>query len=126
MLLVAVTLAPSPIHGLGVFAAEPITRGQAVWRFTPGFDLDLDPRALDVLTDLQRTRLLYYGYIDLRLKRFILCCDEARFLNHSPVPTLAGDRSADRHGVDRATRDLAVGDELTVDYEHLDGFSPVA
>jgi SET domain-containing protein len=64
MLLVRTRLAPSAIHGLGVFAAEPIARGAEVWRFTPGFDLDL------------------------------------------------------------ALRDIAAGEELTVDYALVDGILP--
>src|SRR5262245_52067013 len=31
---------PSAIHGTGLFAVDPITRGTAIWRLTPGFDLD--------------------------------------------------------------------------------------
>jgi hypothetical protein len=88
MLLVRTRIAPSPIHGLGLPAAEPIRRGTRVWRFTPGFDLDLDPSCLDVLVPEQRQRLLHYGYIDPRLRRFILCCDDARFINHSNTPNI--------------------------------------
>lgn len=116
MFLVRVIVKPSAIHGLGVFAAEPIAKGTAVWRFTPGFDLELPPVALDALPPLQRERLLHYGYLDPRLERYILCCDDARFLNHSAQPTLVQDLASDRHGIDRAARDLATGDELTVDY----------
>mgnify|MGYP002622993594 CR=1 FL=1 len=35
MLLVPVRLAPSPIHGLGVFTQVAIARGTEVWRFMP-------------------------------------------------------------------------------------------
>lgn len=49
MLLVRVRVDRSPIHGLGVFAAEPIARGTDVWRFTPGFDLEAHPALLYTL-----------------------------------------------------------------------------
>ena len=116
MLLVPVSVRASAIHGLGVFAAEPIARGTLVWRFTPGFDLELDPAMVEKLPPLQRESLLHYGYIDKRLGRFVLCCDDARFLNHAADPSLIHDPSAGRHGVDRAARDIAAGEELTVDY----------
>lgn len=116
MLLVRVRVAPSPIHGLGVFAEEPIAEGATVWRFTPGFDLEVDPSVLDSLPSLFRERLLHYGYIDRRLGKYVLCCDDARFLNHADRPTLRQDLCVDRHGVDRAARNIAVGEELTVDY----------
>lgn len=124
MLLVRVRLDRSPIHGFGVFADEAIAEGQPVWRFTPGFDLAVDPRLLEALPELQRETLLHYGYLDARTKRFVLCCDAARFLNHSETPTLTADFTDDRYGVDRAARDIAPGEELTVDYALLEGSPP--
>lgn len=62
MLHVPVTVRPSPIHGLGVFAAAPIV--------TPGFDLETDPAQLDSLPPPWRERLQHYGYVDRRLEKF--------------------------------------------------------
>lgn len=124
MLLVRVRLDRSPIHGLGVFADEAIAKGQAVWRFTPGLDLAIEPALLDGLAGPQREALLHYGYLDARTKQFVLCCDDARFLNHSGTPSLATDFTDDRYGVDRAARDIAPGEELTVDYALLEGSPP--
>lgn len=121
MFLVRVSIGPSTIHGFGVFAAEPIARGTAVWQFTPGFDLEVEPEAINALPELQRERLLHYGYIDARLNKYVLCCDEARFLNHASEPNLVQDLTEGGHGVDRAARDIAVGEELTVDYGTFEG-----
>ena len=38
MLLVKTYVAPSAVHGLGLFAAEPIARGACIWRFDPRID----------------------------------------------------------------------------------------
>lgn len=124
MLLIPVRLAASPIHGLGVFATARVARGAIVWRFTPGFDLDLDPSVIDTQPAHIRERLLHYGYIDARLNRYILCCDDARFINHSDAPNLRPDYSADRYGVDVAVREIEAGEELTVDYGGLEGARP--
>jgi SET domain-containing protein len=124
MLLVRVRVAQSPIHGLGVFAAEPIARDTDVWRFTPGFDLDLDPALLERQPEHLRERLLHYGYVDPRLNRYILCCDDARFLNHSDTPNVRPDFTRDRYGVDIAVCDIASGQELTVDYGLVEGVGP--
>lgn len=94
MLLVRVTVRASGIHGLGVFADEPIASGTAVWRFTPGLDLELDPSVVDRQPPLQRERLLHYGYVDARLGRYVPCCDDARFLNDSSRPALVQDLSS--------------------------------
>jgi hypothetical protein len=119
-LLVPVRLERSPIHGLGMFAAAPIVEGAEVWRFTPGLDLDLDPVLLEPQPQHLRECLRTYGYVDLRLKRYILCCDEARFINHSDTPNLRPDFARDRHGVDAAVREIAAGEELTVDCRILE------
>jgi SET domain-containing protein len=124
MLLVPARVAPSPIHGLGLFAVAPIPAGTAVWRFTPGFDLDVDPGAVAGQPPAFRERLLHYGYVDPRLGRYILCCDDARFINHSDHPNLGPDYTADRYGLDLALRDIAAGEELTVDYELVEGPQP--
>ena len=124
MLLVRVRLAPSPIHGIGVFAVDPIPSGTEVWRFTPGLDLDLDPSVLDAQPPLARESLLHYGYIDLRLHRYILGCDAVRFFNHSDTPNVMPDFTLDRYGVYSAVRDIAAGEEITVNYEWVDGERP--
>ena len=124
LLLVPVRLDRSPIHGTGVFAAEAIAEGVPVWRFTPGFDLDLDPVVVDAQPAHFRKALLHYGYVDPRLQRFILCCDDARFMNHSDHPNLRIDFAADPRGVDIAARDIAAGEELTVDYGVVEGMRP--
>ncbi|HZM33580.1 MAG TPA: SET domain-containing protein-lysine N-methyltransferase [Burkholderiales bacterium] len=120
MLLVRTRLQRSPIHGLGVFAAEPIAAGTEVWRFTPGFDLEANPALLERQPGPFREYLLHHGYVDKRLRLFILCCDDARFLNHSDTPNIAPDYTRDRHGVDIALRDIREGEELTVDYRMME------
>ena len=99
MLLVRVRLASSSIDGLGVFTVEPIARGTVVWRFTPGFDLDLYPQLLEAQPPLLREVLLHYGWIEL---------------------------GAGRYNVDVAARDIAAGEDLTLDYALLEGSRPGA
>jgi uncharacterized protein len=124
VLLVPVRVGQSDIHGLGAFALEPISRGTTVWRFTPGFDLELNPSILDAQPQHFRRSLLHYGYIDARLNRFILCCDDARFINHSDTPNVRSDFDLDRYGIDVAVRDIAAGEEITVDYKLVEGSRP--
>lgn len=124
MLRVRARVDRSPIHGLGVFTLERIPEGTEVWRFTPGFDLDLDPALLETQAEHVREWLFRYGYVDPRLHRYILCCDDARFMNHSDTPSLRPDFTLDRHGVDIAVRDILVGEELTVDYALVEGSRP--
>jgi hypothetical protein len=124
MLLVRTRVAPSPIHGLGLYALDLIPSGIAVWRFTPGFDLDFDPDLIFAQPELPRQALLHYGYVDPRLNRYILCCDDARFINHSETPNIAARFAEDPYGLDVALHDIAPGEEITIDYSLVDGSQP--
>lgn len=116
MMLVKVRLGPSAIEGFGVFAQEPIARGQVVWRFTPGFDL-LVPEA-----ELARAPVHVRAYFERYA--FALATwpghraldgDDGRFMNHADDPCL--DLSVPGVGV--ARRAIAAGEELTCDYAFL-------
>jgi uncharacterized protein len=120
MLLVPTRLAQSPIHGFGVFAAEPITQGTPVWRFAPGLDMEFAASVVDRLPAHVRTFFSHYGYLDRNVQRIILCFDDARFVNHSDSPNVATDYALDAYGVDVALRDIARGEELTMDYANFE------
>jgi SET domain-containing protein len=116
MLLVPTRLAPSSIHGFGVFALAPIAKGTAVWRFQKGLDMEFRPDIADGLPEHVRTFFAHYGYLDRNVNRIILCFDDARFVNHSDTPNVATDYAQDSYGLDVALRDIAAGEELTMDY----------
>ncbi len=43
MMLIRTRVAPSTIHGMGLFTVEPAVKGTPIWRFEPGFDHDFSP-----------------------------------------------------------------------------------
>jgi hypothetical protein len=104
--------------------SQLIPKHTRVWQFTPGFDLDLDPSELERQPAHFRATMLHYGYIDPRRNRFILCCDDYRFMNHSDTPNVEVHTWADPHGIDYAARDIEAGEEVTVDYRIVDGVRP--
>jgi len=116
MLLVPTRLAPSHIHGLGVYAVAPIAKGTPVWRFERGLDMEFNPDIVPMLPAHVQKFFRHYGYLDRNVKRIILCFDDARFVNHSNAPNVATDYAKDPHGLDVALRDIAAGEELTMDY----------
>lgn len=118
MLFVETRIAPSAIHGLGLFAAQAIPRGTRIWEFAPGFDLELSEEELQTLSEPCRAQVLAYAYYNAARLRYILCSDDARFVNHSQSPnTLSvGFGERDIEGMTIAARDIAPGEELTEDY----------
>ena len=118
MLLIQTELKDSGIHGLGVFAKDKIKKGEAVWRFDPVFDLKLpcDTEYAPIIQDM----LSHYGYTveEDGMRFFVLCGDNARFMNHSErANTLS---SEDDPYTDIATLDIEAGEEITCNYKIFD------
>ena len=124
MLLIKAALRPSSIHGIGLFALEFIHKGTEIWRFSRGLDLELSPEEVQPLPVSVKEFLQHYGYMDYRLNRYVLCFDNARFINHSERPNSLPDYSRDPHGVDIAIRDISAGEEITRDYRSFEKRSP--
>jgi uncharacterized protein len=119
MLLVKTFLAPSKIHGIGLFAAEPIRKGTVLWRMNPLIDIELTEAQVRTLAPPAREQLEKYTYTDLVRKRLVLCGDDARFFNHDDAPNCLDYPDAEG-GKTVASRDIAVGEELTCDYAQID------
>lgn len=121
MLLVKTYIAPSKIHGIGLFAAEFIKKGTPTWQFTPGFDLELEKKDLAYLSQPSQEQYLNYCYIDLeKPDKYILCFDNARFTNHSENPTTINGQLKNGTYVDVAAYDIQEGEELTYNYKEED------
>lgn len=121
MMLVPTRRESSPIHGTGLFAAEPIAAGTPTWRFTPGVDLSIHPDAVSIMPEVARDWFRMYAYLDIRTGLYVLCADDARFMNHSDTPSIGGDYEQEPvFGVDVALRDIDAGEELTCDYRTFD------
>lgn len=113
MLLVKTYLDQSPIHGLGVFAAEPIPKGARIWRYVEGFDRSWSPRQFAKLPKEAQEFVAYYGYrVDGEI---LLTVDNDHFINHSDDSNTYW-----RAGHIRARRDIAKGEEITNSYRLFD------
>jgi uncharacterized protein len=116
MLLVRTTLGNSLIHGIGVFATEFIPAGTPVWRFCEQFDFQRTREEFSQLPTLTKEWITTYGYLDYRLNTYIICVDDARFINHSKNSNLCADYSSDKFGIDVAARNIEPNEEILSDY----------
>jgi SET domain-containing protein len=112
MFIVHTYVAPSGIHGLGVYAAEALAEGQPIWQFAPGLDLVVPLAQIAAAPQAFRDYMEMYAYISPQVEGgMVLSCDHAKFLNHSD------DANTEIRGpVTFARRAIAKGEEITCDY----------
>ena len=121
MLLVKTKVGVSGIHGLGLFADQFIPKGTPIWRFTPHLDITLSEKELMSLPPLAQESIHHYCYHSAVNGAYILPFDDARFFNHSNKPNVTSvDVPDDPEGLEIASRDIAVGEELLCDCREFD------
>ena len=118
MLLVKTKIGQSTIEGIGLFADEPIKSGTKVWVFEPKLDLVLSREDVEKFSSIAQQQFYRYAYLDKIRHKYLLCGDDGRFFNHSATPNC--DESVDNDST-YATRDIDVGEELTVNYGEIYG-----
>jgi uncharacterized protein len=118
MLIIETYLAPSPLHGLGVFAAKAVLTGQVVSRFMPPFDVQFPVELLAALSPPEQRYLRHFAYRSLFSGLYILTGDNDRYMNHSATPNVG--MNPDGTATNLALRPIAAGQELTCDYRTFD------
>ncbi len=115
MFVVRTSLRTSPIHGIGVFADEPIRKGQLVWQFDSRLDLVIPVDQMKDFPQAVQDYLRRLTYVEGQNGScvMILCADNAKFVNHSDDPNLVDTPDGLQ---ELAARDIAEGEELTCDY----------
>ena len=116
MLLVKTYLDKSKIQGIGLFSDEFIPKGTLIWKFVPGFDFVLTKKELNKLPKVAKSWVLHYGYYNKSEGGYVICVDDARFLNHS--------ENSNTHDEDKkgtiTTRDIKKGEEIICNYFEFD------
>lgn len=118
MLLVKTKIGRSKIHGIGLFADQFIPKGTVTWKYDPEFDVGFSQKEIDSMPQLQKDYMLYYCYLDKKVKKYILCADNQKFINHSNKKEGINISSTPREDV--AARDIEAGEELLCDYNLFD------
>jgi len=115
MFIVRTSLHSSAIHGIGVFADEPVKKGQIVWQFDPRMDILIPLEEKQRFPPAVQDYLSMLTYIEETSgrKMMVLCADNAKHVNHSDDPNLLDTPDGLR---EYAARDIAAGEELTCNY----------
>jgi SET domain-containing protein len=120
MMLIRTRVAPSTIHGMGLFTVEPVLKGKPIWRFEPGFDHDFSPEQFAALPPLARDHTRWFCFVSKVDSHVILSGDHACFINHSPKNNTGAPPNPRPPVTTVALRDLAAGEEITCDYWSYD------
>jgi SET domain-containing protein len=124
MLLVKTKVAPSPVHGLGLFADQFIPSGTRIWEYNDAVDSRFDERRLLGLSEDEQDELLKHTYRNPRTKLYVVCGDDARYMNHSDVPNTEDigydEGLVNGEGVTIAGRDIQPGEEIFSNYAAFD------
>lgn len=116
MFHVKVYLAPSPVHGTGLFADQSIKAGERIYTENPELDLQLTTQAFNALEEKEQLFIQHYGFFDTHRERWHLSHDHIRFCNH------AGEGSnitLINNAYLAAKRDIEKGEELLQDYREI-------
>jgi uncharacterized protein len=116
MLRVKTVIGKSAIHGIGLFANQPVAKGEITWEYDPEFDTAFTEEQIARMPPPARDLFEKYAYYDKLLDKHILCADDQRFINHSSIHFNI--RSTPRRDI--ACRKIDVGEELTCNYNHYD------
>ena len=121
MLLIPHYIAQSDIHGMGVFSAIDLRRGDLVWRYNSQRDLVITLDDFRNLTFQRRNDVINHAQWYPNQKHFVLGCDGDYFMNHADDATLS-----DHGHTMAAARNIKKGTELTCDYRVVQvlGFQP--
>lgn len=128
MLTVKTVLKPSEVGGLGIFADEKIPKGTVVWKFDARFDLFFEPSEVERMETLQKEFILKYAYLSSQSGKFVFCIDDARFMNHSATHSNLDTVffEGEPESRDIASRDIAHGEELLINYRSFDAADAVS
>ena len=116
MLLVKTKVAPSPVHGLGLFADQFIPRGTRIWEYSEVVDSRFDASRLVGLTEKEQDELLKHSYLNPSSGLYVVCGDDARYMNHADDPNTAFTDPA----IGWTIRDIAEGEEITCNYAEFE------
>ena len=111
MFLINTYLDKSKIQGVGVFSKENVKKGDKIKEVRPEFELRFNS------TNLPKMPLALANFIQTHAyeedeNEFCLGIDNEKYLNHSDNPTV------DEEGY--ALKNIAIGDEITIDYNNFD------
>lgn len=110
MLTVKTYIDRSSIHGFGLFAGEFIPKDTLIWELNRELDLIISQEKYEKLSAVVKEHFDRFAYYSEGCGGWVLCFDNAKFVNHSNTPNTYG------VGNTIVSRDIQIGEEITENY----------
>jgi hypothetical protein len=115
MIHIKYKLNTSPLHGVGLFADEPIPKGVLIYTPSPVLDVNITQEQFNALDEKEKQEVRWWGFLDPTTNRWHVDFDVTHFINHADDATVTQDPAhPDAYLV--AARDIKIGEELTQNY----------
>ena len=115
MIHIKYTLDKSQLHGIGLFTAEDLKKGQLVYTSSPLLDVNITQEQFDSLSPQEKEEIRWWGFEVRGEGTWHVDFDVTKFINHSYDPTITQDTDhKDAYLI--TTRDIKAGEELTQNY----------
>ena len=115
-MLIRTILQETEDRGIGLFTDEKIYKGQIIYRDDERFDRVFTFQEVREMPFCLRNHVETYASYSKLTDTFYLCCDNAKYWNHSDIPNTSYSYKS-RSVV--ALTDVPEGTELTADYREF-------
>ncbi len=120
-MLVKTILKESPIHGIGLFAAEDIKAGTKIWEFTKGFDQRFTREEILSFPDLLQIYMYKYCWRSKKSLLYCLASDNGKYFNHSENQNSESCYEDSQEEIcTYAIKDIKTGEEITDNYNSFE------
>ncbi|WP_133406754.1 SET domain-containing protein [Parashewanella tropica] len=119
MFNVKVSIAPSSIHGIGLFAEQSIQKGEVIYTEVPELDLHISKEQFTKLDKNEQFFIEHYGFFNEVKGYWHLSHDNIRFCNHATQSNITWKDNAYLI----ALKDIAQGEEIVQDYREMNSYS---
>jgi uncharacterized protein len=125
MMLIPTKVAPSFIHGVGMFTVEPVRAGTLLWEFTFGFDRSFSQESFSNLPHLARRYIQRHGFFTAG-GLWVISGDDDQYVNHhANANMIESDQPFSVTAALIAARDIEAEEELTQNYMEWDALIAV-
>jgi uncharacterized protein len=105
----------SPLHGIGLFADEDISKESVIYTASSDLDVNISDKTFESLQKSEQDEIRYWGFWDEPNNVWHVDFDVSKFINHSFDPSVTQNTNfTDAYLI--AKKDIKKGDELTQNY----------